>query len=413
MCQSDAELDAVVIGAGWAGIAASSALHDAGIRHRVFEKKRVCETWRTQRWNSFHMNTPNVLTVMPGDKYVGADPEGYMTRDAFVSMVEAYAVRRKLPVETGTPVASVRADGSAFEIVTPTRTYRTRNVIVATGNLNVPKRPASASKIPATVRQIDTSDYRDASQLAPGAVLVIGCGNSGGQIAEDLAHGGRTVYLATGRNGRIPRRYRHRDIVLWLVDNGRFGKPRTSDTGRPLLGATHTISLQALSAQGIFVLGRFAGVAEHGELIFADDLRENAQFGDQVSSNIKAEIDAYIEENGLSAAAVEVDEAETVAARFPEPPILKLDPIGRGISTVIWCIGFKGDFSWLNVPGALDSNGEPAQERCISVPGVYFVGLDSTETLKAGTILAAEDESRRVADHILARQAERIGTDQL
>jgi putative flavoprotein involved in K+ transport len=359
------------------------------------------------------MNTPNVLTVMPGDKYVGAEPEGYMTRDAFVSMLEDYAVRRKLPVQTGTPVTSVRPDGSVFEIATPAGVFRARNVIVATGNLNVPRRPESASKVPAAVMQIDTSDYREPLQLASGAVLVIGCGNSGGQIAEDLAHGGRTVYLATGRNGRIPRRYRNRDIVLWLVENGRFGKPRTSDTGRPLLGATHTISLQALSAQGITLLGRFAGVADDGELMFANDLSENARFGDQVSSNIKAEIDAYIEQNGLSASAAEVDEAEAVAGRFPEPPILKLDPVARGISTVIWCIGFNGDFSWLDVPGALDSNGEPAQERCISVPGVYFVGLDSTETLKAGTILAAEDESRRVADHIRARQAERLGDDQL
>jgi putative flavoprotein involved in K+ transport len=206
---------------------------------------------------------------MPGDRYVGADPEGYMTRDAFVSMVENYAARRGLPVKTGTAVTAVRPDGGMFEIVTPGGSLRSRNVVVATGNLNISKRPVLASRISATVTQIDTSDYREASQLGPGAVLVIGCGNSGGQIAEDLARGGWAVYIATGRNGRIPRRYRNRDIVLWLVENGRFGKPRTSDTGRPLLSAAHTISLQGLSAQGIVVLGRFAGVAEDGEFMFA------------------------------------------------------------------------------------------------------------------------------------------------
>ena len=216
MRRRDSELDAVVIGAGWAGLAASNALKDAGLRHVVFEKHRVCESWRTQRWNSFHMNTPNVLTVMPGDRYVGADPEGYMNRDAFVSMVENYASRRSLPVETGTAVTAVHPDGGAFEIVTSDGTLRARNVVVATGNLNIPKRPTSAGRIPAAITQIDTSDYREHSQLDPGAVLVIGSGNSGGQIAEDLAIAGRTVYIATGRNGRIPRRYRNRDIVLWL-----------------------------------------------------------------------------------------------------------------------------------------------------------------------------------------------------
>lgn len=413
MRREDLEFDAVVIGAGWAGLAASNALKDAGLKHVVLEKNRVCESWRTQRWNSFHMNTPNLLTVMPGDRYVGAEPEGYMTRDAFVTMVDDYAARRKLPVKTGVTVTAVRPDGDVFEIVTSGDTLRARNVVVAAGNLNIPKRPAATSRIPATITQIDTSDYRDASQLAPGAVLVIGCGNSGGQIAEDVALGGRTVYIASGRNGRIPRRYRNRDIVLWLVDNGRFGKPRTSDTGRPLLGATHTISLQSLSAQGIAVLGRFTGVAENGEFMFADDLQENVKFGDQVSANIKAEIDAYIDMNGLSAPAAEPDEAEAIAPRFPDPPILRLDPVARGIGTVIWCIGFRGDFSWLKVPGALDSQGEPAQEAGISVPGTYFIGLDSTETLKAGTILAAEEESRRIADHIVARKAEPLSAAQL
>ena len=158
------------------------------------------------------------------------------------------------------------------------------------------------------------------------------------------------------------------------------------------------------------MLGRFTGVADNGELIFADDLRDNVEFGNQVSNNIKAEIDAYIEQNRLSAPGAEADEAEVVAPQFPEPPILRLNPVARGIGTVIWCVGFRGDFSWLNVSGATDSHGEPFQKSCISVPGIYFVGLDSSETLKAGTILVAEEESRRVAEHILARQAERIGS---
>ena len=404
MTDMDGELDAVVVGAGWAGLAVSHGLKAAGLRHVVFEKHRVCETWRTQRWNSFRMNTPNVQTVMPGDAYAGNDPEGFLTRDSFVEMAEAYWQRHSLPVRTNTPVTEVRpASTGGFQVVTPVGITRTQRVVIASGNLNVPKRPSSAALLPETVVQMDGSAYREASQLRTGAVLVIGCGNSGGQIAEDLARSGRNVFLATGHNGRIPRRYRGRDIILWLTDNGGMSKPRTSSTGRPLLGATHTISLQSLSAQGIVMLGRFETVNSAGNMIFADDLHENARFADQVSAEIRGEIDAYIELKGLSTPMVEVDSAESVAARFPDPPIRSLDLVSRGISTVIWCIGFTGDFSWVRIPGAIDYQGNPVQQRCLSVPGVYFAGLDTSESMKSGTILVAEEEARRIANHIAAQ----------
>jgi len=408
MPHADHELDAVVVGAGWAGLSVSHALKTAGLRHIVFERHRTCETWRTQRWNSFHMNTPNVQTVMPGDTYHGDDPEGFMTRDDFVEMVAGYASRHALPVETNTPISSVRpCNAGGFEVTTPQGVVRARNVVVASGNLNVPKRPRLAADLPAAVEQIDGSGYRQAGQLKSGAVLVIGCGNSGGQIAEDLVRAGRTVYLATGHNGRVPRRYRGRDISLWLRQTGRYELPRTAQTGRPLLGATHTISLQSLSAQGAVLLGRFAGINASGEMVFADDLQENARFGDQVSAEIKRDIDAFIEREGLPVAAASVDEAEAIPHHFPQPPILSLDLTARGITTVIWCVGFSGDFSWVQVPGALDGRGLPAQRACISVPGIYFAGLDTSEALKAGTILVAADESGRIVDHMIKRDESR------
>lgn len=402
MPRTDPEFDAVIVGAGWAGLSVSTALASAGLRHIVFERQRVCETWRTQRWNSFHMNTPNVQTVMPGDSYRGDDPEGFMTRDEFIAMVAGCVVRRALPVETDTPVRRVRPLGAeGFEVETSQGAVRTRSVVVASGNLNVAKRPPLAVELPASVDQIDGSDYREAGHLRSGAVLVVGCGNSGGQIAEDLARCGRTVYLATGRNGRVPRRYRGRDISLWLHQTGRYDQPRTARTGRPLLGATHTISLQSLSAQGVTMLGRLAGLTRCGEMAFADDLQENARFGDQVSAEIKRDIDTYIEREGLGVAAATVDDAEVVPPRFPQPPILALDLAARGINTVIWCVGFTGDFSWLKVPGALDAAGLPRQKACTSVPGIYFAGLDTPEAFKAGTILVAGEESARIAAHMM------------
>jgi putative flavoprotein involved in K+ transport len=408
MPQIDHELDAVVVGAGWAGLSASSALKAAGFRHVVFERHRTCETWRTQRWMSFRMNTPNVQTVMPGDTYRGDDPEGFMTCRDFVDMVAGYAERRGLPVETGTPVKAVRPFGTkGFEVVTSQGITRAKSVVIASGNLNVPKRPALATALPPTIQQIDGSDYREAGQLKPGAVLVIGCGNSGGQIAEDLVRSGRTVYLATGHNGRVPRRYRGRDISLWLRETGRYDLPKSSETGRPLLGATHTISLQSLSARGVIMLGRFAGMKSSTEMAFADDLRENARFGDRVSADIKRDIDAFIERKGLSVVAASVDEAEAILPRFPQPPILELDLRSRGITTVVWCIGFTGDFNWVEVPGALDGRGLPAQRGCLSVPGIYFIGLDTPEALKAGTILVAAEESGRIVDHMVRHGANR------
>lgn len=403
------EFDAVVVGGGWAGLAVSNALKAAGLCHVVFERRRICETWRTQRWTSFRMNTPNVQTVMPGDTYRGTRPEDFMTRGEFVEMVVGYAMRRALPVEAGTAVKSVRpAPGAAaFEVVTSQGATRARNVVVATGNLNVPKRPKLTAELPASITQIDGSEYREPGTLMPGAVLVIGCGNSGGQIAEDLMRSGRTVYLATGHNGRVPRRYRGRDISLWLRDTGRYDRPRTASGGRPLLGATHTISLQALSAQGAVLLGRFAGMKGSGKMAFADDLQENASFADRISAEIKRDIDEFIEREGLSVIPASIDEAEAVAPRFPHPPILELDLVARGITTVIWCVGFTGDFSWLGIPGATDARGQPAQQACVSVPGVYFAGLDTSEAFKAGTILVAAEESNRIAEHIVVRDGKR------
>ena len=189
-------MDAVVVGGGFAGLAVSGAMKAAGLSHVVFEKSRPCQTWMSQRWDSFRMNTPNVVTVMPGEVYRGPAPEGAMTRDEFVASVLAYAEREALPLETGIAVDTVERDeGGGFAVRTAQGVVRARNVVATTGNLNVPRRPALAARLPAAVAQMDGSDYRNAGDLRPGAVLVVGCGNSGGQIAEDLALAGRQVFL--------------------------------------------------------------------------------------------------------------------------------------------------------------------------------------------------------------------------
>jgi putative flavoprotein involved in K+ transport len=233
-------------------------------------------------------------------------------------------------------------------------------------------------------------------------LLVVGCGNSGGQIAEDLVLAGRKVFLSTGRNGRIPRRYRGRDIFLWLTANGRMAKPRPTASGRGLLGSTHTISLQSLSAQGVQLLGRFLDVLPDGHLSVGDTLADSAAFGDTMAAMLRQEIDDYILRENIDAPEATPDPAERVAAKFPDPPILNLDLEAEGVTTVIWSTGLRGDYSWLCVPGALDDNGDPVQERGISVPGIYFAGLDTLASLDAGTIFIAAQEADRIVGHIAA-----------
>lgn len=405
-------LDAVIVGAGSAGLAVSYMLAQSDVQHCVLERGRIGETWRSQRWDSFHFNLPNMYSVMPGDHYDGADPEGFMTHTGFVRLLEDYALRCRLPVRTGVSVTRLEASDGLFRVVTPEQVWRSKNVVVASGSLNRPRRPPSASALTDGPVQLDASDYRNAADLPAGAVLVIGSAQSGCQIAEDLILAGRETYLAASHIGRMPRRYRGRDIVVWLVKTGLIDVPRRDFVepsghvaARPMLGALHTISLQSLSAQGVVLLGRFVGM-ETGRLVFADDLIENIQFGDEISAQFKNRIDEFIERNGLKAPAPVEDEAEVVAPRLPQRPILSLDLVERNISAIVWCTGFEGDFSWIDVPGVLDGQRQPVHEDGIApVPGIYFAGLDFASTRRSGTVMAVEDEARRFAGQILARNS--------
>jgi putative flavoprotein involved in K+ transport len=394
----------VVVGAGWAGVSVSYSLSKVGIDSVVLERGRICETWRTQRWDSFRMNTPNMMTVLAGDCYDGPEPEGYMTRDDFVTMVEGYVQRNELRVREHTEVRDVQPASGGFVIDTSSGTLLADQVVVATGNLNIPKRPALAQRFPASVHQMDGTGFRSATALLPGAVLVIGCGNTGGQIAEELAREGRRVFLSTGRNGRVPRTYRGRDIFLWLTDTGRMAKPRTRESGRGLIGATHTISLQSLSAQGVVMLGRLQDCTPDGRLTFENTLAESAAYGDEMSMRLRREIDEYIACRSLASAAAVPDPAEVVTPHFPDPPIREIDLAAEGITTVIWAVGLRGDFSWLQVPGALDESGNPVHDASISVPGIYFAGLDSLASLRAGTVLVAGEEAARIAEHVASNR---------
>jgi putative flavoprotein involved in K+ transport len=405
------QIEIIVIGAGWAGLGVSHALAEAGLTHRVLERGRIGETWLTQRWDSFHLNTPKLQAVMPGDRYEGADAEGFYTRDEFVALLQDYARRHRLPVTCDVPVTAVTRDEKAgvYRVVTPAGQLTANVVVIASGSLNRARRPELARALPAGLLQIDTSAYRSSNSLPTGAVLVVGSAQSGGQIADDLAMAGRTVFLATGRTGRKPRRYRGRDVSLWEQASGLYDIPRKDFIGpdgrlpgRPLLGARYTISLQSLSARGVVLLGRLTGIA-NGRLVFSNDVCGNMQFGDETAARTRQRIDDHIARYGLDAPPAIDDPAETVAPRLPSPPILFLDPNAHNLTTVIWCTGFDGDYSFLQVPGVLNSRGQPLEDEGLTgAPGIYFAGVDFSSTRKSGLIMGIAEEAQRLVAHIVA-----------
>jgi putative flavoprotein involved in K+ transport len=414
-------VDVAVIGAGGAGLGVSYFLKRAGLDHLVLERSRIGDTWLSQRWDSFRLNSPNVRSMLPGDIYEGAEPLGAMTHHEFVAYLNAYVERNGLPVRLNSDVQRLTQENGCFLVAGPDETLRARTVVVATGSQNIPKRPGLAKELPGWVHQLDASHYRNAAGLDAGAVLVVGSAQSGGQIAEDLALAGRHVFLATSRTGRLVRRYRGGDQFVWLAESGFLDVPRRMVIrpdgrlpARGLQGATHTISLQSLSADGVVLLGTLSAVSESG-LQFADNLVDHIQFADEASTAVKRYIDDYIERAGLSAPPAEDDPAETIAPRLPNPPILSLDWRESGIKTVVWCTGFQGDFGWVQIPDALDKEGQPLHEEGVSsCPGLFFAGLDFAFTRKSGTIPAIAPEAAALVNRIAsATRASRAGSAEL
>lgn len=403
----DVALDCVVVGAGWAGLAASGELQARGIDHILFERARIGETWRTQRWGSFLLNTPRYQTVMPGDIDTSDDPDGAMQLSEFIEMLESYARRKELPIQCGRTVRSIEPCKIGFRLETDNEVLTTRSVIVATGDQNMPVIPAFASEVPIGVAQFDTTTYRDPRSLPEGAVLVVGCAQSGGQIAEDLALGGRAVFLSTSRVARIVKNYRGRHNMAWMVDTGIIDVPKSEllKSGpiptRGLTGADHSISLQSLSALGVVLLGRLQGI-EAGIARFDDSVRENIAHGDRTASDLKARIDAWLVANGREAPPAQPDPTETVAAVLSPTPIWNLD-LSDGFGAIVWCTGVRGDYRFLKVPGALDDRGVPVEVGGVTrVPGFCIAGVPYSISRRSGTILAAGMDAVRMVDHIEA-----------
>lgn len=416
---TDEVLDAVVVGAGQAGLGVSYFLKQDGRRFVVLERGRIGETWRSQRWDSFAVNTPNWANGLPGLPYDGPTRDGFYLRDELVASFEGYARHFDLPVEVDVRVTEVAAaDGAGFVVRTQQsggpRAYRARNVVIASGILQSPNVPALRDKVPDTVVQLHTADYRSPGALPPGAVVVVGSGQSGCQIAEDLLRAGRDVYLCASQVARVPRRYRGRDILEWWADMGIFdmtvddledpamqfaAQPQVSGVGR----FGHTVSLQQLAGDGVMVRGRLTDVAD-GVLYTDDQLAAYARFADDKSATFKQGVDEYIARAGIDATDPEDDPADQ-----PAPPgawegvPTRIDLAASGVGAIVWCTGFTADFSWIRLP-VLDAAGRPVHDRGVAtVPGIYFLGFPWLHTRKSGIILGIEEDARHIASVIAAR----------
>jgi putative flavoprotein involved in K+ transport len=411
-------LDTVIVGAGQAGLGVSYFLQQVENQHVVFERGRIGESWLSERWDTFRLNTLNHMNVLPGLPYDGPEPDGFARPDELVHYFQRYVEHYRLPVRTGVAVVSVeqtedeqhfivktRADGQAEESVL------SRSIVIASGVLHTPKFPLAHSRIPSNITQLHTADYRNAAALPPGAVVVVGSGQSGCQVVEDLLSAGRMVYLCTSKVGRAPRRYRGRDILDWWIDMkfldvtyasledksiSRAAQPQVSGLGRH----GHSVSLQHLARQGVVILGRLLDV-EADTLLLSDEAVAHVRFADEFSHRLKDAIDAYLAQTGITPPPGEADPADV-----PDPqaecvsPMRQLNLREAGVGAIIWATGFAADFGWLHLP-VLDAEGQPIQQKGISpVRGLYFIGFPWLNSRKSGIIYGIQEDAHYIAGAI-------------
>jgi putative flavoprotein involved in K+ transport len=406
-------IDSLVIGAGQAGLGVSRELVERGVEHAVLEQGRIGETWRSQRWDSFALNSPGWMNRLPGDA-TPVRPNEFPSAPEFVIGLERYAFRRRLPVRQGVTVRSLDlgSTGDSLSVATDEGVLEARSVVVASGGARVPRLPAMSSALSRTILQLHTAGYRSARELRAGAVLVVGGGQSGVQIAEDLLHAGRQVFLATSTVGRLPRRYRGRDSFAWLVDDGFFDERLTETTAMPnpqISGAAggHTLSYQHLERLGAVLLGGVAGMSGSRVGLRAD-LARNILFADATSAALRSRIDAHIARSGTDAPQPEADPADEPypTRSIPQPPH-ELDLRRAGITTIIWAVGFDADTAFVRAP-VVDERGEIAQrDGATAVPGLFVVGQSWLRSRRSGTIYGVVADAPHVADLVTHRLAAR------
>jgi putative flavoprotein involved in K+ transport len=407
----DAEsVETAIIGGGHAGLTISYYLSQARREHVILERARVGERWRSERWDSFCFQFPNWTIELPGYKYQCDDPEAFAPGREVVRFIEDYARFIEAPTRCGIEVTSLEraADSSRYLLTTNNGAIEAANVVIATGPYQLPVIPAMRAHIPNNIFQLHSNAYRNPAQLPPGAVVVVGSGASGCQIADDLNQSGREVYLSVGRHSRRPRRYRGKDFAYWgpvlgtteqIVDTVPVHLRKGSEILLTGANGGYDVDLRAMAARGIVLLGHLQGVND-GELILAEDLEQNVVRGDGLLENFKKAVDDYVTKNGLD---FPVEQESGAKPNIPMSiSCLNLKDVGVG--AIVWASGFRCNFDWVKLP-IFDEAGEPVHRRGVTqFSGIYFLGLRWLYKRKSAFLLRASgaEDAAYLAEQIIA-----------
>jgi len=414
------KIDTVIIGGGHAGLTMSYFLSQRGLEHVILERGRAGERWRSERWDSFCFQFPNSTIELPGYRYQTDDPDGFVPGREIVRFIQEYADFIKAPLKSGADVTALEfsSNSTRYLLRTNAGVIEANNVVLATGQRQKGIIPAISSDVPSDIRQLHSSGYRNAGALPSGAVLVVGSGASGFQIAEDLHQNGRQVYLCVGRHRRLARRYRGRDFAWWAMELGMYERRRADlpaslesaaslPPGPLLTGVNggYEADIRQLGAKGIVLLGRLKA-CKGAMLALAPDLEDNLAKGEEWLTNYKKSVDDYIEKNNLHVPE-EPKPANSPSLNGRAPaPILELDVRDAGITSIIWATGFGNDYGWLKLP-LLDERGEPLHERGVTqLAGIYFLGLRWLYKLKSGFLSfgGPAEDAAYLAEQIAVRQ---------
>jgi len=405
-------LDVIVIGAGQAGLSIGYYLSKLDREYIILEQaSAITPNWR-KRWDSFTLVLPNWTYQLPNHAYNGDDPDGFMGRDDLVEHIEHFAASFDPEIRFGSKVTSVEKNpnGDNFLVTTTESTFLADNVVVAAGTFQEPRIPAFSKNFSAEFTQLHTNDYRNPESLPDGAVLVVGTGQSGCQIAEELYQGGRKVYLCVGGATRIPRRYRGKDTIWWLNELNFFDQTADSLSSskerfkaNPFVSGKdggHSLNLHQFAKDGVVLLGHMKS-AKDNQVYLAPDLRENLVKVDQFVAELKQNIDKFIIEQKIDAE--KAPSNPEIKDGYEADNIEELDLIAEGIKTIIWATGYKFDFSWVAFP-ILDQDGYPIQDRGVSeFPGLYFLGLHFMHKRKSGLLWGVGEVAYHIAKDIAER----------
>jgi putative flavoprotein involved in K+ transport len=398
----------VVIGAGHAGLAMSHCLSERSIDHVLLERGEVANSWKTERWDSLRLLTPNWQSRLPGYGYEGDDPDGYRTMPEVIDFIDRYAEVISAPVRTHTTVTSVRNTDTGYLVTTDQGDWHCRTVVIASGACNIARVPAVADSIPSEIAMVTPIEYRNPEQLEQGGVLVVGASATGTQLAYEIHRSGRPVTMAVGEHIRAPRTYRGRDLEWWMdvagVLDERYDEiddivrarhvPSLQLTGSP---DRATLDLNALTSTGVKLVGRFVGIND-GKALFSGSLRNQCALSDLKMGRLLDTIDEWATENGLDG---EVEAPHRLAPTLVEDsPPLSLDLNNGEIKTIIWATGFQPDYSWLHVP-VLDRKGRIRHDGgVVEAAGLYLMGLQFLRRRKSALIDGAGDDARDLSDHL-------------